>query len=185
VDPDLIADLEFPPFRLDLARGKLMQGDREIELRRRTWEVLLLLVQRAGKIVGKRELMERVWGDVVVSDQTLSTSIYELRKVLGDDRRSPTFIETVHGRGFRFLIEPALPSETPDAVDSSLVGREASLLALGEALQRASAGERQLVFVRGEAGIGKTSLVRAFLAALPPLQVHEEGRRTRLIHASA
>jgi DNA-binding winged helix-turn-helix (wHTH) protein/tetratricopeptide (TPR) repeat protein len=195
-DTALQADLEFPPFSLDLARGALMHGDREIELRRRTWQVLLLLVRRAGQIVEKRELLEQVWGDVVVTEQTLSTSIYELRKALGDQPRAPTFIETVHGRGFRFLVVPTsapTPSDTErgDAgsakalADYGLIEREEPREILDAALRRAVRGERQLVFVRGEAGIGKTSLVRAFQDALPAFSVDADGQKTRLIQTDA
>lgn len=107
--------------------------------------------------------------------------IGELRRALGDTRRTPRFIETVHGRGFRFVADVrAVGDETPEhpvdadaqplaavvrAVEPGVrfVGREAELRRLHESLQRAHQGERQLVFITGEAGIGKTTLLEEFL----------------------
>src|SRR5262249_21104788 len=102
-----------------------------------------------------------------------------LRKALGDDARVPQFIETVHRRGYRFL-----PTVTPQPVSSFkfqvpssdtqhsgfstqhsvLVGRETELAQLHHWLDKAFRGERQVVFMTGEAGIGKTTLVEAFLS---------------------
>ena len=164
--------LEFPPFRLDLGDQRLWRADRPIELRPKTYAVLAHLVARAPSLVEHEELLSAVWEGVEVSPHTLNQSILELRRALGDDARNPRFIETVHRRGFRFVApvhrgesgkagRPAAESER-----HALVGRDAELEQLAEALRMAEAGHRQLVFVTGEPGIGKTSLVRAFLDGL-------------------
>ena len=109
--------------------------------------------------------------------------IRELRKALGDDARVPQFIETVHRRGYRFIAaahNPVASSKYPSSEGitsvrqlsnsglstqhSLLVGREAELAQLHGWLDKALRGERQVVFVTGEAGIGKTTLVEAFLS---------------------
>ncbi|MEW6272787.1 MAG: AAA family ATPase [Thermodesulfobacteriota bacterium] len=122
---------------------------------------------RAGRLVTKDELWSAVWPGTVVTDDTLTKSIRELRSALGDDASAPRFIETVHRRGFRWLEPratasvadaPAAPSEATDHV----VGREHELRELDARLAEALRGRRQVVFVGGEAGIGKTTLVDAF-----------------------
>jgi len=93
-----------------------------------------------------------------------------LRKALGDDARKPKFIETVHRRGFRFIevaAEPAQATVLPPAharpLRPQLFGRKQELAQLHEQLTLAKTGKRQFLFVTGEPGIGKTSLVRTFL----------------------
>lgn len=160
--------LEFPPFTLDLEGERLWRGRRPIDLRRRPWQVLCYLAQHPQRLVTKDELLDAVWGDVEVTDASLSVAIAELRRVLGDDARKPRFIETVHRRGLRFIArlpEPRGAAELPGPEQGLLVGRENELERLAEQLRRARAGRRQVVFVTGEPGIGKTSLIRRFLQA--------------------
>src|SRR5229473_387095 len=165
----------FPPFRLDLAAGQLLCGERHIELRPKTFAVLRYLLERAGQLVSKNDLFPAVWSATYVSEVTLAVCVRELRQALGDDARAPRFLETVHGRGYRFIAPVTtvqssafkVPrSDTQDSALSSrlsiLVGREAELALLSSRLERAFQGERQFVFVTGEPGIGKTSLVEAF-----------------------
>ena len=168
--------LAFADCRLDLSAHRLWRGDREVALRPKSWDVLRYLVERPGVLVTKDALHREIWPDAVVSDDTLTKSIGELRQALADDPRAPRFIETVHGRGFRFIaemrgiegssadarqgFEPAavLPAPTP-----TFVGRGRELARLDECLRQAARGARQIVFVTGEAGIGKTTLAEEFL----------------------
>src|SRR4029453_15693254 len=110
----------------------------------------------------------------------LVSCIQEIRRALRDDARRPRYVETLHRRGYRFIGAPvgperdraarpiastAAPSASSatslDAAPPILVGRDDELARLHEALARARGGARQIVFVTGEPGIGKTSLVRA------------------------
>src|SRR5262249_17821147 len=91
----------FGPFRMDLARERLWRDGEAIRLRPKSWDVLRYLVERPGLLITKEAIHQEVWHDTAVSDDTLTQSIGELRRVLGDDPRTPRFIETVHGRGFR------------------------------------------------------------------------------------
>ena len=172
--------IEFPPYRLDERAGRLWHADRAVELRPKAWALLRYLADRPGALVTKEELHAAVWGDTVVSDDTLTQTLGELRRALQDDPRAPRVIETVHRRGVRFIARvrttppgdqgltsavtlPSVPHVGPPA---TLVGRDTELATLRAIFQAASAGERQVVFMQGEPGIGKTSIVEAFLHSL-------------------
>jgi predicted ATPase len=113
-----------------------------------------------------------VWGDTVVSDDTVTRTLAEVRRALRDDARTPRVIETVHRRGFRFVariqksetdarssLSPAMQAREP----RTIVGREAELGRLWAYFRQATAGHRQIVVIHGEAGIGKSTLVNEFL----------------------
>src|SRR5688572_20650179 len=98
-----VAHFLFPPFRLDSLNEQLWRGTEEISLRRKTFAVLRCLVEHPGRLVTKEHLLEAVWSGTYVSDSLPTTCIRELRKALGDEPKTPRFIETVHGRGYRFI----------------------------------------------------------------------------------
>jgi predicted ATPase/DNA-binding winged helix-turn-helix (wHTH) protein len=141
-------------------------GARRLTLTPRAFAVLRHLVEHRGRLITKDELLTTVWRDAIVSEAALASGIRDLRKALGDSSNAPRYIQTVHRRGFRFIGPVQSPSSfTVSApVASTLVGREAELARLHARLGRALGGQRQLVFVTGEPGIGKTSLVEMFLA---------------------
>src|SRR5262245_14132888 len=168
----------FPPYRLDLRAGRLWRDDQPMALRPKAWALLCYLAERPGILVTKDELHAAVWGDIVVSDDTLTRTLGELRQALGDDAQTPRIIETVHRRGFRFIarlepspeektaVSPSLPFEPAPSQVGPLVGRDQDLARLSALFARASAGRRQVVFIEGEPGIGKSVLVEAFLDAV-------------------
>ncbi|NOT53005.1 MAG: transcriptional regulator [Deltaproteobacteria bacterium] len=90
-------------FRVDPRNETLWHGARELRVRPKAFTVLLHLLNHAGQLVTKDELLRVVWPDTVVSEAALSVSIGELRRKLGDDAKTPRYIETVHRRGFRFV----------------------------------------------------------------------------------
>ena len=178
-----VDEVAFDAFHLDVARHRLWRGKHEITLRPKSWDVLCYLVARPGLLVTKATLHREIWPDTAVSDDALTKVIAELRQTLGDSSRAPRLIETVHGRGFRFIATikglenatlstalgggsapptPVLATGDPRAV---FVGRQPDLSRLFECLQLAHQGERQIVFVTGEAGIGKTTLTDEFVRA--------------------
>ncbi len=184
------SSLFFPPFQLDVSNEQLWREDETIPLRRKTFAVLRYLVEHAGQLVTKDQLLDTLWAGTAVVDTMPTLCIRELRKALDDDARRPQFIETVHGRGYRFIAsittppnpslesrvqsleseehEEVLSVQTLDprhqTLDIPLVGRETELVQLHRWLEKALNGERQIIFVTGEPGIGKTSLVASFLA---------------------
>jgi len=162
----------FPPFRLDATDQRLYRNSDPIDLRPKAFAVLSHLLQRPGQLVTKTELLETVWPDTVVSDAVLKVCIREIREALADDPATPQFIETAHRRGYRFIGKLSSASEAAERAERALapkvcaVGREVELQVLREALDKAQTGERQILFVRGEPGIGKTTVVDAFLQNL-------------------
>ena len=152
----------------DDARAAL--GREPLRLSPRAFAVLAYLARHVGRLVDKYELHRAVWRGAIVGDGALVVCIRELRVALGDDARRPSYIETVHRRGYRYIGAVRSNAESHAATDSRetrrLLGRAAPLAALEAARARAAEGQAQLVFVTGEAGIGKTTLVNAFLAAM-------------------
>jgi DNA-binding winged helix-turn-helix (wHTH) protein len=100
--------IAFGRFELDLERGSLLCGDREIALRPRTWAVLRFLAENPDRLVSQEELLEAAWPGLIVTDDTLVQSIGELRRALGDD--GARLIVTVPRRGYRF-VPAAAPAE--------------------------------------------------------------------------
>jgi predicted ATPase/DNA-binding winged helix-turn-helix (wHTH) protein len=161
----------FPPYRLDLDDERLWCDGDAVPLRPKTFAVLRVLVGRPGQLVTKDEIWSAVWPDTTVSDDTLTKSIRELRHAFGDAPDAPRFIETVHGRGFRWLRTDAAVATphlaTPVSEPASpVVGRDRELATLHAHLDAALRGRRQVVFIGGEAGIGKTTLIDTFFARL-------------------
>ncbi len=93
----------FPPFRLDLAAGRLVCGTNPIELPPKPFGVLRYLAERPGRLITKEELLSAVWPDVHVNHDVLKVTISEIRRALDDQSRDPRFIETAHRRGYRFI----------------------------------------------------------------------------------
>jgi DNA-binding winged helix-turn-helix (wHTH) protein len=153
--------LSFPPFRLDPVDERLSKDGVELKLRRKPFAILKYLVQNPKRLVTQDELIEAVWGKVVMSESLLRTHVRDVRSVVGD-----SVIETVIGRGYRFVPdvrEEASRQAPQPTLASSLVGRNDELAVLRAHLDTALERKRQLVFVTGAAGIGKTALVDALL----------------------
>lgn len=162
---------EFPPFRLDTVNQCLWRRpesgeDERILLTPKAFAVLRFLVDHAGRLVTQKELLEAVWPDTFVQPEVLKYQIADIRGSLGDRAKSPRFIETVPRRGYRFIaaVQELESSQTaPAPVPGSLVGRDHELAILRDSLRRTLLGERQVVFITGEPGIGKTALVDQFV----------------------
>jgi len=163
---------EFAPFRLDTVNECLWRhrddGDEErIRLTPKAFAVLRYLVEHAGRLVTQNELLEAVWPDTFVQPEVLKSQILDVRHALGDDAKDPRFIETLPRRGYQFIapiadvaVQVDLGNEPPSR---KLVGRGAQLDELRHCLRRSLAQQRQVVFVTGETGIGKTTLVDEFV----------------------
>ena len=113
------------PFRLDLDNACLWRGDERLVLRPKTFDLLVHLVEHAGELVSKDDLLDAVWPDTVVADSVLTVSMSELRKVLGETAKQPQFIATVHRRGYRFIapVEAEDAAPTPAATNSTSLAR--------------------------------------------------------------
>src|SRR5882724_1739571 len=162
---------EFSPFRLDTVNQCLWHGDGLAEERMllapKAFAVLRYLVEHPGRLVAHAELLEAVWPKTYVQPEVLKSHIATIRSVLGDDARKPIFIETLSRRGYRFIAPVTEGASGRSSAASgpakALVGRGGQLAELHQCLGRMSKGERQIVFVTGEPGIGKTAVADAFI----------------------
>src|SRR5579883_1534874 len=155
----------FAPYRLDAANQCLWRGESRISMPPKVFDVLRFLVENAGRLVTQQELLEAVWPETFVQPEILRKYILEIRKALGDPPDHPVFIETLPKRGYRFIApvkEEVAAEAVPIEMPARLVGRDAPLAELKRLLATALAGQRQIVFVTGEGGIGKTTLLDAF-----------------------
>src|ERR1700678_1790721 len=163
----------FLPFRIDTANQCLWRSrdagqEERILLTPKAFAVLGYLVEHAGRLVTPDELLEAVWSGRVIEPQAVRKHILEVRAALGDRPKNSLFIETLPRRGYRFIAPVSGPvaSSSPVAsggpAQSTLVGRGGALGVLHEAWRRALGGERQIVLISGEPGIGKTALAEEF-----------------------
>ena len=170
----------FGCFRLDMDNVRLYQRNVPVELPRKALELLYCLVTEPGRLHTKEKLIDAVWRRRYVSDSVLKGCVNTLRKALGDDPRQPDYIETVTKSGYRFIAEvrsaPALPVETDAGLVRALayqprtrslhthpVGRYRELAQLEQHWLQVLEGRRQMVFLGGEPGIGKSTLIDMFL----------------------
>lgn len=178
----------FDGFRLDPEDARLWRGNEVVALKPKPFAVLQYLLEHAGKLASKESLLQTIWPDTVVADDVLKVCIHDIRKALGDSPRQPRYLATEHRRGYRFIAEVlasepmekesrcpslALAAESDSlAVPENrprrppLVGREEQLQRLHSHLEAGLRGQRQMVFVTGDAGMGKTALVETFAAGL-------------------
>jgi len=95
--------------------GRLTRGGTTVGLEFKVMEVLLCLARRSGTLVIRQDLIDAVWATEYVSNNTLTHAIAELRSALGDDAKNPSYIETIHRRGYRLLADVADQEDTdPD-----------------------------------------------------------------------
>ena len=164
--------MEFFSFRLDtlnqcLWRRTDSDEDERIRLQPRPFALLRYLVENPGRLVTEEEILAAVWPKLYVQPASIKTQLHHIRKVLGDDPKSPRYIQTVPKRGHQF-IAPVREGPAPEAAlqkqstRGHIVGREPQFSALRDYLGAASTGERQMVLITGEPGIGKTALVDEF-----------------------
>ena len=170
---------EFPPFRLDQKNECIWRGHDRLTLTPKAFDVLEYLVRRAGVIVTQSELLEAVWPETFVQPEIVKTYIRDLRRVLEDNSKEPRFIETLPRRGYRFVaaVRESRTSGPDASVEPAptIFGRDDELDELGECLHKAVRQDKQIVFISGEAGIGKTALIDVFVQRagleLPDLRV--------------
>jgi TolB-like protein/DNA-binding winged helix-turn-helix (wHTH) protein len=106
--------LQFGDFHLDCAGFELRRGERSLKLERKPMELLILLATRSGELVTRDEIAERLWDREVFVDTEhgINTAVRKIRVVLRDDREEPRFVQTVTGKGYRF-IGPIVPADSP------------------------------------------------------------------------
>ena len=158
--------VQFGPYRIHPRERLVLEGGRPLRLGRRAVEILLILLEQAGNVVSKQELIARVWPKSVVEDGNLRVHMAALRKALGDGQAGQRYIVTVAQRGYSFVaplsIEPmSLPTEgAPQRPCHNLplrrtrmIGRQALIDALVQQLPA-----QRFITLTGAGGIGKTTV---------------------------
>jgi len=177
ITPATPLHLRFGEFELDEANARLLNGDKAVALAPTPFNLLCALARQAGQLMSKEALLDAVWGHQFVSESVLKTAVSDLRIAIGDNPREPRFIETVARRGYRFI---AAAAEAPAAalghplaeqIDRLFIGRADALMRMRRHWERACSGQRAIVWIAGEPGIGKTTLIEHFAAGLPGANV--------------
>jgi TolB-like protein/DNA-binding winged helix-turn-helix (wHTH) protein/Flp pilus assembly protein TadD len=111
------ASFQFDSFELDVKRYELRRNGRNLRLEKIPMELLITLVSREGELVSREEIIEKLWGqDVFVdTEHGINTAVRKIRQVLGDDSENPRFVQTVVGKGYRFIF-PIVSSSSPEPV---------------------------------------------------------------------
>jgi DNA-binding winged helix-turn-helix (wHTH) protein len=159
----------FGPFRLFAAQRLLEKRGVALPLSSRALDILTILVERAGEVVTKKELIARAWPNLTVDEDSLRVQVASLRKTLGDGQGGARYVTNVPGRGYCFVapvirpVEPkAVSSAQPANTDQAhrlppqlvrMVGRDEAVRTLSEQL-----AARRFVTIHGPAGIGKTTV---------------------------
>jgi DNA-binding winged helix-turn-helix (wHTH) protein/tetratricopeptide (TPR) repeat protein len=171
--------LRFDDFVLDESNAQLTRAGTPIALPPKAFSLLCALARGAGKLATKDALLDAVWGHRHVSESVLKTTIAQVRAALADDAAQPRYIETVARRGYRFVGRfdtapstslPPAAAGSPEAQEPAaaplppMIGRVAAVARLRASWERAKNGQPQLVWIAGDAGIGKTTLIDHFAA---------------------
>jgi predicted ATPase/DNA-binding winged helix-turn-helix (wHTH) protein len=161
----------FGPFSLLPERRLLLEGDRQVRLGGRGFDILASLVERAGEVVDKEQLIARAWPRTYVEESNLKIQMSALRRALGDGHGGHRYIVTVPGRGYSFVapVRREEPSQTPllptaasapthnlPFAATRMIGREESEAAVASQLS-----QQRLVTIVGPGGIGKTTVALA------------------------
>ena len=165
----------FDRFELDEENASLTCDGKAVALPPTPFAVLCALVRQQGSLVTKNGLLDEVWGHRYVTESVLKTVIGKVRTALRDDARQPRFIETVSRRGYRFIAstvptggtgwaQNAQPAAAPG--DDDFIARADELARLGAAWGGACDGKRSIVWLAGDPGIGKTTLIERFVTSL-------------------
>ena len=159
--------LSFGPFRLLRQRKQLLEGDKQVRLGGRAFDLLVALVERAGEVVSRQELEACVWPDTFVEETSLRAHVSALRKALGDGQGGSRFIANIPGRGYCFVAPVDRPGGATAAPAhrashnlptrlTPVIGRGDVVAALAEMLPR-----RRFVTITGAGGMGKTTAALA------------------------
>ena len=123
--PDSNSKFRFGDFELDIAAYELRRGGQPIHLERHPMDLLILLVERRRQLVSRADIVKRLWDSSVFVDVEtgVNTAIRKLRQALRDSRESPAFVETISGKGYRFIasVNSVLPERHQEAIESVAV----------------------------------------------------------------
>jgi predicted ATPase len=172
----------FGPFRFLPAQQLLLEDEAPVRLGSRAHDILTVLVEHAGEVVGKKELLARVWPNTFIDENTLRVHVAGLRKALGDGQPGRRFLASIPGHGYRFVApvtftrQEAPSNYIPEAAARAhnlpvacarVVGRAEAIDALRDRLRR-----QRFITIVGTGGVGKTTVALALAEALLPTYHH-------------
>jgi DNA-binding winged helix-turn-helix (wHTH) protein len=128
MDEELAMRYLFGDYVLDTQRAELHGAGAPIKLRRKAFQVLVYLLAHRERVVPKHELLEHLWPDQFVGDEVLKACITALRKALGEQGRTPRFVRTLHGQGYRFVAAVEVREDLPADDAPPSLARGSSLL---------------------------------------------------------
>jgi cholera toxin transcriptional activator len=154
----------FGVFELDLASGELRKKGRKLRLQEQPFEVLALLLERAGDVVTREEMRQKLWpADTFVDfDHSLNTAVNKLRETLGDSASSPRYVETLARRGYRFIA----PVEAAGAQSGDAEGISATSLSRLELHPELDVPIPRRGLTRGLFALAQVMYLSFYLAAL-------------------
>jgi DNA-binding winged helix-turn-helix (wHTH) protein len=122
IDPDLssFGDFWLGNWVVQPRLNRITRGDSTVSIELKVMQVLVCLAQHAGDLVTRQGLIDTVWATEFIGENILTRAIAELRKALGDDARNPSYIETIHRRGYRLLVTPGVVSEKEASINRTL-----------------------------------------------------------------
>ena len=158
----------FRAFRLDTVNHCVWHGQERLALAPKAFDVLRYLVEHSDRLVTQDEILEALWPETYVNPEVVKKYVLGIRRVLGDQSTKPEFIATFPRRGYQFIAPVSEERSLPPAPGlagkvKTLVGRADAIAQLDRAVKDARLGLRQIVFITGEAGVGKTTLMDVFL----------------------
>jgi DNA-binding winged helix-turn-helix (wHTH) protein len=166
-------EISFGPFRLLPSQRLLTEAGREVRLGSRALDILISLLEHPGRLVARRELLERVWPDTVVVEANLNVNIAALRRALGDGQDGNRYLVTIPGRGYRFVASVTLSDfnhQDPDALRPShnLPTPSTRFFGEDEIVKQLAGDLRQhgFITIAGPSGIGKSYVAHAVAAEL-------------------
>src|SRR6478672_3147474 len=124
--PQTTGRYKFGPFHLDPAEHRLLREGVEVGLQLKAFEILCLLVENAGRLIKKEEILSRVWPDTIVEENNLNKNVSLLRKALGESATGQSYIETVPRVGYRFVATVTIDDVPAPATSASLSHNVAS-----------------------------------------------------------
>jgi predicted ATPase len=164
---------QFDNFRVDSGLFLLVEQGTPRPITPTVFRILLILLENAGRIVTKDELMSTIWSDSFVEEGNLNRNVSTLRKVLGETPRDHRYIETIPKTGYRFVApvqkleyQPVTGKAPGAQARRPVVGREEERQTLMTAFNETQEGRGSMICVSGELGIGKSTLVDGFLSDL-------------------
>ena len=190
-DPVANGPFRLGPWLVEPSLNRVSRDGTTIQLELKVMDVLVCLAERAGQMVTRFEVIDRVWATEFIADNTLTRAINQIRTALGDDARNPSFIETIHRRGYRLMVPVTVverpvgtvaqfPSQACPGSDDErspypglaafteadaefFFGREAEVAQMWRKIM-----SRRLLAVIGPSGVGKSSLLRAGVIPAKP-----------------